>query len=622
MARAQPTPAVHYSLRLFDAGAHLFEIELTIARPAAEDQRVALPAWIPGSYMIREFSRHVVAIEASANGRRVALRKLDKRTWQLGRCEGPVLIRYRVYGWDLSVRGAHFDATHAFFNGTSVFLIAEGFENEPCTVDLQAPAEPARRNWKVATTLPSDGAPPFGFGRYRADNYDALIDHPVEIGTFTLATFTACGVRHDIAITGRHDCDTVQLCKDLKEVCEAQIRLFEPTRAKPPFERYLFLVTAVGDGYGGLEHRASTALICARNDLPYAGMVGRSGGDRRGGNRGVGDRRDAHGRDGYRRFLGLASHEYFHSWHVKRIKPAAFEPYDLARENYTRLLWIFEGFTSYYDDLMLVRAGVIDVDEYLKLLESTISNVMRTPGRRQQSVAESSFEAWTKYYRQDEQSPNSIVSYYAKGALVALALDLSLRSRSAGRRSLDHVMRLLWRRYGREFDKAREGLEEQAFPALLEQATGIDLKSEIQQWAYGTAELPLEVLLDGVGILLEYDSADPTPWLGMKTTMRGGELTVATAFTGGPAHVAGVSAGDTLIAFNGMKVDERSLKAQLARHRVGHKVTLHAFRRDELMTFELKLVAPLATEARLKIQARGTQAAGKLRKQWLGASGK
>ncbi len=591
------TAVIRYRVTLHDLAAHLLQVELTIDEPDAEGQQVALAAWIPGSYMIREFARHVVAIEARAAGRRVALTKLDKHTWRAARCKGPLKLTYRVYAWDLSVRAAHVDTTHAFFNGTSVFLRVLGQESCPVSVELAAPADGDAARWQVATTLPRDGARKWGFGGYRAENYDALIDHPVEMGRFTLASFEAAGVPHHVVITGHHDCDTARLCKDLAPVCEAQIRLFEPRSAAAPFTDYLFLTMAVGDGYGGLEHRSSTALIATRDDLPYRGMTGTP--------------------EGYRRFLGLCSHEYFHCWHVKRIKPAAFVPYDLDRENYTRLLWIFEGFTSYYDDLMLVRGGAVGVDDYLKALSDTISGVMRGPGRRLQSVAESSFEAWTKYYRQDEQSPNSIVSYYTKGSLVALCLDLTLRAKSGGRRSLDDVMRLMWRRFGRPFDEHPQGLSEQQFPALVAEATGVDLEREIAAWAYRTDELPLADALRPFGIGLSMKAADEAPWLGVRTVQRGTDLACATVYADGPAHRGGLSAGDTLVACDGLRVDERSLKSLLSRRRVGDTVRIHAFRRDELMRFDVRLATAPASDARLAVVNRDTEAARKLRRAWL-----
>lgn len=588
---------VRYRIRPADPHAHLFEVELEVDDPDPAGQRFALPAWIPGSYLIREFARHVIGVEARAAGRRISIEKVDKHTWQAARCRGPLALRYRVYAWDLSVRGAHLDASHGFFNGTSVFLRVLGRESEPCAVEILPPAGEAFAAWRVATTLVRAGARAWGFGGYRAADYDELIDHPVEMGRFSRVEFRACGVPHAVAITGRHDADGERLAKDLEQICEAQIRLFEPRSRRTPFDRYLFLATVVGDGYGGLEHRASTALLAARNDLPWAGMKGVP--------------------DGYRRFLGLASHEYFHAWHVKRIRPRAFSPCDLERENYTRLLWIFEGFTSYYDDLMLARSRAIGADDYLKALASTVTHVAKTPGRQVQSVAESSFDAWIKYYRQDENSPNAIVSYYAKGALVALCLDLTIRSRTRGERSLDDVMRLLWRLHGRPGAPQPEGLAEDGFAPLVQQATGLDLGDEIARWAYGTAELPLAELLACFGVVIDAKPAAAETMLGVRLAARASDTTVATALAGGPAQRAGVSSGDILIALDGLRVDDRGIRALLERRRAGERVRLHLFRRDELLAFDVELGERAATEVSLRFADAPGAAIRRLRDAWL-----
>lgn len=608
MKNRSKSPIITYRLRLFDPAAHLFEVTLEIQNPppsvARDGLLLTLPAWIPGSYMIREFARHIVAIEARCDDRPLTLTKHDKHSWQTAAAQADITVIYRVYAWDLSVRTAHFDDSHAFFNGSSVFLRVPELADQPCLIDIEAPSHLPEHSSlmraRVATTLPRNGAKRWGFGGYRANCYDELIDHPVEIGEFSLYAFKACGVPHYVVLSGRHDCDGKRLIADIKPICEAQIRMFEPRRETAPFAEYLFLTQAVGDGYGGLEHRASTALICNRNDLPYPGM-GQS-------------------TDGYRRFLGLVSHEYFHSWNVKRIKPAAFAPYDLYRENYTRLLWIFEGFTSYYDDLMLARSGVTSTEQYLGALGNTISSVLRSPGRLQQSVAESSFEAWTKYYRQDEQSPNSIISYYTKGAMVALAIDLSLRQRTQGKRSLDDVMRALWLRFGRDFEQHQRGLGEHEFGALLEQATGVDLTAQLRSWSAGTRDIALAKLLQPFGIDFVSAPNDANAWLGARLINRQGELCVGTVYSGGPAHAAGLAAGDVLIALDGLKLDDASLKAQLVRRKPGGRAQVHVFRRDELREFILQFSRAPATEARLSLRPTPLKTQQQLLRGWLGQS--
>ena len=590
---------IRYTVVPAHPAAHRFEVSCTVAAPDPSGQRFALPAWIPGSYLIRDFARNIVAIRAESGGKPVTLDKIDKHTWQTAALKQPgaLTVVIEVYAWDLSVRGAHFDETHAFFNGTSVFLRVIGQEDSPCLVDIQPPEGKRFKDWRVATALsPERAAGEKGgkakrhcFGLYRAENYDELIDHPVEMGHFSHATFDACGVPHEVVITGRHDCDMSRLTRDLKRICEWQIRFFgEPA----PMSRYVFLVTAVGDGYGGLEHRASTALLCSRNDLPYAGMTGLP--------------------EGYRTFLGLCSHEYFHTWNVKRIKPAAFTPYDLDRENYTTLLWAFEGFTSYYDDLALLRSGAIERKDWLELMAKTLSNVQRTPGRLRQTLAESSFDAWSKFYRPDENTPNAVVSYYAKGALFALALDLTLRSKTDGRISLDDVMRALWERHG----KTGIGVGEDDIRAIAEECSGANLKRLFAEGVSGTRDLPLKKLLGAFGVELsrETAAAAKVPSLGVKTGNDANEARLANVFDGGPAQAAGLSAGDIVLAIDGLRVTSTTLDKLLARHQPGDSVRIHAFRRDELMEFTVRLDPPSEDTVRLTIG----EGANALRKQWLG----
>jgi len=590
---------IHYTIRPHDLALHLFEVTLTVSHPDPEGQVLSLPAWIPGSYMIREFARHIVQIRAEADGRKVRLTKLDKHSWRAARCKGELNITYQVYAWDLSVRAAHLDQTHGFFNGTSVFLQVDGKELLPHVVDIQPPEGEAYAGWRVATSLPELKARRHRFGTYIAQDYDELIDHPVEMGEFSLITFEAHGVPHEMAITGRvPNLDTERLANDLQKICEHQIALFEPRSKRAPMSRYVFLTLAVGDGYGGLEHRASTALLCARSDLPVQGQAALS--------------------DGYRSFLGLCSHEYFHTWNVKRIKPAAFAPYDLAQESYTPLLWLFEGFTSYYDDLTLVRTGLIDRSAYLGLLTKTINAVNKGSGRLKQSVAESSFDAWTKYYRQDENSPNAIVSYYQKGSLVALWFDLLIRARTRGKRSLDDVMRALWRRYGRDFYQVGHGVgvSDADVEELFDEATGLSLKSVFDHAVRGTKDLPLAEAFAAFAIQLQDRPRKGVPSMGVRTRKEGADCKLASVYEGGAAHRAGLSAGDTLVALDDLRITASNLDTLLARYSIGDVVVVHAFRRDELMQFEVILQSDAAPQVKLVMQDKPVTGV-KLRDTWL-----
>mgnify|MGYP000482267409 CR=1 FL=1 len=431
--------------------------------------------------------------------------------------------------WDaLALRAAWLDAQRGFFNGTSTFLQVHGQEALPHVVEILPPDDAdgsdAFAGWRVATSLRELKARRHHFGSYIADNYDELIDHPVEMGEFQLIRFDAHGVPHEMAITGRvPNLDTTRLAADLKKICEQQIALFEPASKRAPMDRYVFLAMVVGDGYGGLEHRASTALICSRNDLPVKGHPAMS--------------------EGYRGFLGLCSHEYFHTWNVKRLRPAEFAQYDYAQENYTELLWFFEGFTSYYDDLLLRRAGLIDDAQYLKLLNKTINQVLQTPGREVHSVAKSSFEAWTKYYRQDANSPNLTVSYYTKGALVALCLDLSLRQHGVKNHSvsLDDVMRAL---RARCCTRPRQGpMQEADVLAVLKELTGRSWATEFKAWVHGTRDLPLQPLLTSHGVAVHHEPAQLAQRLGLRV-VEDHSVQIKTVLHGSAAHRAGFAPGD------------------------------------------------------------------------------
>lgn len=584
-------PAISYRLRPTRPETHLFNVRCTVADPDPAGQRFALPAWIPGSYLIRDFARHIVSIHAEADGQPVQLRKLDKHTWQaVPVAPGAALSVYcEIYAGDQSVRGAHLDCTHAFFNGSSVFLRPLGHERRPCLLDIRRPRGKAYADWRVATALsPAEGHPAAdGFGVYYAADYDELIDHPCELGTFALASFSACGVPHAVAVSGGHDCDLTRLTADLQRLCEWQIRFFgEPA----PMERYLFLVTALGDAYGGLEHRRSTALLCARDDLPYPGMKGTP--------------------ERYRRFLGLCSHEYFHTWNVKRIKPAAFLPYDLGGENYTTLLWACEGFTSYYDDLCLLRCGLINSDEWLAMLGETMDKVLNFAGRKRQSLAEASFDAWIKFYRPDENAPNAQVSYYSKGALVALALDLTLRAGCDGRVSLDDLLRALWQEYGRK----ERPLGDDDIRQLAERLSGLDLRRFFATAIDGTADLPWRQLLKKFAVRLRCSVSETLPALGAQWSESGPEVKLSAVYDGGALQRAGLSVGDVLLAVDGLRISPTTLKLRLGRLRAGEKITLHAFCGDELRQFSVRLAAP----ARDRHQLRRRERANALRKAWLG----
>jgi len=601
--RTHVTVTTQYSIRALDPRTHCFEVRCTVAEPDPQGQRFRLPTWTPGSYLIREFARHFLTVHASCRDADVAIAKESKDCWHAVPCTGPLTVTAKVYAFDMSVRTAYLDTTRGYFNGASVFLCPQGREDDRCVVEIAPPSEGACGEWRVASTLRSAGAAPYGFGLYEATDYAELIDHPVEMSAFALASFTSGGAQHDIAVSGRQGADLARLATDLARVCQWQADLFAGhAQARAPFDRYLFQIALAGEGYGGLEHRSSTSLQCRRDALPRTGMATPS--------------------DEYLSLLGVASHEYFHSWNVKRIKPAVFVPYDLSRENYTRLLWVFEGFTSYYDDLSLVRSGTIGIPAYLKLLGYTITNVLRTPGRSTQSIAESSFDAWIKFYRPDENTPNAVVSYYAKGALVALSLDLSLRSRG---RSLDMVMRELWNRYG----ATGRGVPEDGVRRLADEIAGAPMEEFFARYVDGTEDPPLAPQLADFGVVMHLRPAlgskdrggtvasenVPGASLGARVSPEGKLVHV---YAHGAAESAGLAAGDQLVAIDGIKATAESVAALLLRNAPGFGLDVHAFRRDELFKTRIVLEAPPLDTCYLTLLEGANQAALDRRRAWLG----
>jgi predicted metalloprotease with PDZ domain len=563
---SQRSASLHYQVEAADLHAHLFRVTLTIAQPEVQ-QQVSLPVWIPGSYLVREFSKNLQRLSARQQGRAVPVQQTDKSHWQV-ECvpSSPLTLSYEVYAYDNSVRTAWLDPGRGFFNGTSLCLKVHGQENRVHALEVLSSR--ATGHWQLATGLAPHKVNKRGFGTYLAADYDELVDCPVELGAFWVGEFKAGGVPHRLVVAGAAEsCDTARLLADTQKICETEIRFWHD-RKRPPFKSYLFMLNVVDDGYGGLEHRNSTALIASRRDLPRLG--------------------ESRQTDGYITLLGLISHEYFHTWNVKRLRPAEFTHYDYSTENYTQLLWFFEGFTSYYDDLLLRRAGLIDDTAYLKLLNKTINQVLQTPGREVQAVAQASFDAWVKYYRQDENTANATVSYYTKGSLVALCFDLTLRAE--GRSCLDDVMRALWLR-------CKAGpMSEADFAAVLRELGGRAFTRELASWVHGARELPVEELLGQHGVAVLEEPAQLAQRLGIRVTETSG-LHIKQVLRGGAAEAAGIAANDEWIglevAGNGWrmtKLDDLTLYA--GSHK---KVTVVVARDRRLLRLELALPAAVTT---------------------------
>lgn len=599
--------SIKYTVNLFNPHAHIFKVSLEIQNPDKNGQILSLPAWIPGSYMIRDFAKNIINLEVRSNNEIIKHEKIDKSTWKIETANAPISVEYQIYAWDHSVRSAHFDMTHAFFNGTSLFLMPHGFENDEYEVEILEPTDKKYTDWKVATSLSNKKLNSSGFGLYQANNYDELIDHPVEIGTHTEFQFSVENTPHKMALTGVHRADHNRLVQDLTKICHTHCTMFGEL---PNMDEYIFLVMVTGNGYGGLEHRNSTSLMCSRDDLPL----------------------ENHKKDPdekYRNFLGLCSHEYFHTWNIKRIKPESFLPYNLTAETYTRQLWAFEGITSYYDELALVRSDVISVESYLELIGQTITRVLRTKGRLNQSVAESSFEAWTKFYKQDESAPNTIVSYYAKGALLALCLDLTIREVTDNDKSLDDVMRYLWTHYG----KKSIGVPEREIEKIVSSIADTDLNDFFEKYLYGVEELPLENLFEKVGITYNLSATTSVDDKGGKentskdngcSVSLGARLAhdnlgakITQVFTDESAELAGLSAGDIIIAINNIQVTKANIDKIVNSYKTDEVLVIHAFRRDELYVFNLQLKSAELTTCYLQVTKQAS--AQKIEKQnkWL-----
>ncbi|MEM7278425.1 MAG: PDZ domain-containing protein [Pseudomonadota bacterium] len=592
---------IRYSVNSSDAAAHILDLHLTISDPSPAGQNLSLPNWIPGSYMIRDYSRHLSRLEASCNGHELQVEKLGKASWKVQPCDGPLSIRYQVYAWDLSVRGSHVDRTHSYFNGPCVFLEVAGQSDETHLLDLEVPKH-AGEHWTLATSLRPKEVDERGFGQYVADSYADLIDHPVEIGALNSLSFEVAGLPHRFVFNGAPVFDEARFVKDVQQVLsELHLLLGTPT----DLDRYVFLAMVTANGYGGLEHSFGSSLAVSRKALPQPGGGPMS--------------------DEYRQLLGLISHEYFHLWNIKRMKPAVFRPYDLRVESHTGLLWVFEGITSYYDDLALVRSGVISEASYLEVLAQQLTRVLRVPGRHRQSLYDSSFDAWTKLYKRDENADNSIISYYTKGSIVALALDLSLRA--AGQGSLDVVMREAWLRYG----ETGVGMPESGFEDLVCELAGKSWRDFFARFVHGTEDPLLDELFASVGI--DYglrsraglsdaggspsDQCD-SAWLGMRLASDASGAVIVSVQRDSPATLAGLSAGDVIVAVDGLKASEKELLALQCAGQPDQTLTVSYFRRDEFHQTELSLGQPPLDTCYLQLRAEGSHESA--RQAWLSSA--
>ena len=555
---------LHYQIEFDDYRQHL--IHVTLRFVADPTQVLSLPTWIPGSYLIREFSKHIESVRAyDEEGRLLEIQKFEKNKWRLFNTDHELItVEYDVYAYDLSVRGAYVDQTRLYVNPACACLGLEGQEDKAVEVELFLPDE--LKHFQLATGRASKSLVK---GRFtlKAKNYAELIDAPFELAEQTRFGFEANGIPHEFVVSGKHAMNAARMQQDIEKICATEISMF----GSAPFSNYTFMTMATANSYGGLEHPNSTSLISPREDLPKANEPEEPSED-------------------YQRFLGLCSHEYFHSWLVKFIRPENFVNYDLNKEGYTSLLWIFEGFTSYYDDLILIRSGVISQASYIKLLKTQIDRYLQNPGRFVQSVSESSFDAWVKFYRQDENSNNAGTSYYNKGCLVALCLDLGLRLRGS---SLDALMRKL-------YENAQKGIQvhERTIVELCNELTGDNWIEQINHLINTTDELPLDQLFPEFGLSYSLKNDKSLP-LGLKLVDKPEGVLVQSARRDGAAAQAGLSAHDVIIAIDGLKATMK-LVEKYAKQEGSYSIL--AFRRDELMSFDVKAAGSELTEVELKVE--------------------
>jgi predicted metalloprotease with PDZ domain len=599
---AQTPPDISFTVAMPRPHTHLLEVDVAIKRTTngPQEERLVMPVWTPGSYMVREFARHVQDFAATdAAGQALKWEKTNKDTWRIvtnGAREWHA--RYSVYANELSVRTSELNSSHAFWNNANILMYLEGFLKSPSTVRVLAPDV-----WKVATGLPAVLGQK---NTFRAENFDVLYDSPFEVSNFKTLIFNVKGVAHRIVIDGEGNYDPERMRRDVQKIVETQVELMG---GEIPYRDYTFILHLRDDAGGGLEHLNSTALGYPR----FGFHVER------------GDRATSASPNAaaalpreYRGFLSLVSHEFFHLWNVKRIRPDALGPFDYTQENYTKNLWVAEGITDYYADLVLRRAGLISENEYLAASARSIQALQNTPGRLEQSVEESSFDSWIKFYRPDENSVNSQISYYDKGAILGLLLDLEIRKRSNGAKSLDDVMRYLYV----EFFKKDRNYSPADFQKACELMAGSSLEDFFNRFVRGKEELDYKVF-EAAGLRLETNgppganAAADRVFFGADVTQDQDRLMVRRVYAGSPAYEQGLNAGDQLVALDNLRVTSTSFNARLAEKKPGDLVNLTIFRFDGLSTLLIKLGARRDGTYRIVPQPNATPAQKKIYQDWL-----
>ena len=604
LIKAQNPPVdISFTVAMPRPHTHLLEVDVAIKRTnnAPQQEQLIMPVWTPGSYLVREFARHVQDFTATdAAGQPLKWEKTNKDTWRIA-TNGAASwhAHYRVYANELSVRTSELNSGHAFWNNANILMYLDGFLQSPSTVHVLAPDV-----WKVATGLPAVLGQK---NTFRAENFDILYDSPFEVSNFKTLVFNVKGVAHRIVIDGEGNYDPERMRRDVQKIVETEAGLM----GEIPYHDYTFILHLRGGG--GLEHLNSTALGYPRFGFKIAG------GDRA--TSSAPNTTESFERD-YRGFLSLVAHEFFHLWNVKRIRPDALGPFDYTQENYTKMLWVAEGITDYYADVALRRAGLITETEFLNGQARAMRAMQNTPGRLVQSVEESSFDSWIKYYRQDENSVNSQVSYYEKGALLGLLLDLEIRKRSAGAKSLDDVMRYLYA----EYFKKNRNYGPVDFQKACELMAGGSLEEFFNRFVRGKEELNYNGALEAAGLRLEITPAGATAgagdriFFGADLTQAGDRLMVERVYAGSPAYEQGLNFGDQIVALDNLRVTRDFFNARLAEKKPGDLINLTIFRFDDLSTLLIKLGPGREGTFRITPLTTQTEVQKKIYRDWLRAA--
>ncbi len=572
------TSTLAYFVAMPQPHTHLFEVTARVENWSAPTLDLKMPVWTPGSYLVREYARHIPVLTATgADGKSLTTIKVAKNYWQIAtQGQQQITVKYQVFANELTVRTNHLDATHGYFNPAALFFYIPGDEQQSIEIAIDPPV-----GWQVTTPLPSTQ-----LNTFVAANFDMLVDSPFEIGQHQIHEFMAGGKPHQLAIWGEGNLNIARAIPDIQKIVSTTTQIFGDL----PYDRYLFLLHLSANSYGGLEHKNCCSLLYPRWQL----------------------RSDEH----YQRFIQLVAHEFFHLWNVKRIFPQGLEKFDYDGENYTPSLWFSEGVTSYYDLLIPCRAGIYDRQTFLKELSKEISRYLTTPGRWVQPLTAASFDAWIKLYRPDANSSNSQMSYYLKGAMVALVLDLLIRDRSKNQRSFDDVLRQLWQDYG----QSARGFTATGLEELIQAVAGVDLQEFYQNYLYGLTELPFNDYLRPFG--LEVVAADPEPlppYWGAVVKNENGHTIIKTVASDSPAAAVGINPGDELLAIDGYKVSAEQLNERLLNYQPGQNVRITVFQQDQLCTYAIQLAAAQPTKYELAMLSQVTPQQLYNLQMWAGA---